>query len=93
MRLACRRKVAFTQRSVNQDGAVELRGGTGDANRCHLVKHSQRVTPWQQLRYVFLPQDTSNQEHHIVNHVAIPMATEKEQLKILHNLTLLSFAH
>lgn len=66
----------LTQRCVHEDGAVEFARGACNAHSSHLVKHAQWVTPGQQFSHISLFQSSSDQQHHIVDHVAIAVETE-----------------
>lgn len=72
-----------TQRCVHQDGGIKLCRGASDAHGCHLVEGSQWVTPREELCYVPLLQGAGDQHHHVVDHVAVAVATEEaESVKV-----------
>lgn len=72
-----------TQWCVHQDRCVELSRGTSNAHCCHLLESSQWVTPGEELCHISLFQGAGDQHHHVVNHVAVAMATQRtEQMDV-----------
>lgn len=72
-----------TQWCVHQDRCVELSRGASNAHCCHLLESSQWVTPREELCHISLFQGAGDQHHHVVNHVAVTMATQRtEQMDV-----------
>lgn len=61
-----------TQGRVHQDGVVELGGGLGDVHRLHLLEAAQRVALGHQLGDGALVEGSSDQQDHVIDHVAVP---------------------
>lgn len=68
-----------TKGRVHQNGIVELSRSLSDVNRFHLLKAAQWVTLWHQLRDGPLVQGARNEQDDVINHIAVPVVTRKEE--------------